>query len=133
MVMEQFISATDKELVLLLREKLFKTLKETATWADDHVLAHRSEPRAGGGSKEGGPQEPGGGNMSVLVPHVPLPVVTVLVIRAGLGSLNPPLPLQDQREGQEEKLLLVPQSTITSLRAITAMPRGIFDLNAQNL
>ena len=55
MVMEQFINAADKELVPLLREKRFKTLKEAATWADDHVLAHRSEPRAGGGYKEGGP------------------------------------------------------------------------------
>ena len=61
MVMEQFINAADKELVPLLREKCFKTLKEAATWADDHVLAHRSEPRAGGGYKEGGPREPGGG------------------------------------------------------------------------
>ena len=61
MVMEQFINAIDKELVPLLWEKRFKTLKEAATWADDHVLAHRSEPRAGGGFKEGGPRGPGGG------------------------------------------------------------------------
>ena len=46
--MEQFLNAADKELVPLLREKRFKTLKEAATWADDHVLAHRPEPRAGG-------------------------------------------------------------------------------------
>ena len=51
MVMEQFINVTDKELMPLLREQRFKTLKKAATWADDHVLAHRPEPRAGGGSK----------------------------------------------------------------------------------
>ena len=61
MVMEQLINVADKELVPLLREKRFKTLKEAATWADNHVLAHRPEPRAGGGSKEGGPRGPGGG------------------------------------------------------------------------
>ena len=61
MVMKQFIDVADKELVPLLREKRFKTLKEAATWADDHVLAHRPEPRAGGGSKEGGARGPGGG------------------------------------------------------------------------
>ena len=41
MIMEQFISIADKELVPLLKEKRFKSLKEAATWADDHVLAHR--------------------------------------------------------------------------------------------
>ncbi len=44
-VMEQFINMADKELMLLLREKRFKTLKDAATWADDHVLAHWSVPR----------------------------------------------------------------------------------------
>ena len=53
--MEQLINVADKELVPLLREKWFKTLKEAATWVDDHVLAHRPEPRAGDGFKEGGP------------------------------------------------------------------------------
>ena len=57
MMMEQFINVADKELVPLLREKRFKTLKE----ADDHVLAHRPEPRAVVGFKEGGPRVPGGG------------------------------------------------------------------------
>ena len=39
----------------------------------------------------------------VLVLHVPFPEVTALAIKAGLVSLNSPLPLQGQREGQEEK------------------------------
>ena len=60
MVREQFIDVADKELVPLLREKWFKTLKEAATWADDRVLAHRSEPRTGSGFKESGPRGPGG-------------------------------------------------------------------------
>ena len=72
MVMEQFINAADKELVPLLREKRFKTLKEAATWADDHVLAHRSEPRTGDGFKEGGPRGPGGsGSASSGAPRSP--------------------------------------------------------------
>ena len=39
----------------------------------------------------------------VLVLHVLLPKVTALAIKAGLVSLNLPLPLQCQRGGQEEK------------------------------
>ncbi len=40
MIMEQFIDVAE-ELVPPLREKRLKTLKEAATWADDHVLAHQ--------------------------------------------------------------------------------------------
>ena len=58
MVMEQLINVADKELVPLLREKQFKTLKKAATWADDHVLAHRPEPRVGDGAKECEPRGP---------------------------------------------------------------------------
>ena len=43
-VIEQFIDVAEKELVPLLREERFKSLKETPTWADDHVLAHRPVP-----------------------------------------------------------------------------------------
>ena len=39
----------------------------------------------------------------VLVLHVPRHAVMALAIKAGLLSLNPPLPLQVRREGQEEK------------------------------
>ena len=39
----------------------------------------------------------------VLMLHVPLLTVTALAIKAGLVSLNRPLPLQGQREGQEGK------------------------------
>lgn len=63
MVMEQFINVADKELVPLLREKRFKTLKEAAIWADDHVLAHCPTPPTGGWFKKeggGGPRGPGG-------------------------------------------------------------------------
>ena len=69
----------------------------------------------------------------VLVPHGPLLAVTVLAIRVDLGSLIPPLPFQSQKGDQEGKLLSAPQSTITSLRAVTAIPRDIFDPNVQNL
>ena len=39
----------------------------------------------------------------VLVLHVPLHEITALAIKAGSVNLNPPLALQGQREGQEEK------------------------------
>ena len=68
----------------------------------------------------------------VLVLHVPRPEVMALAIKAGLVSLNPPLPLHVRSEGQEEKLPLAPLSTTTSLRAIIAMPRDISDHNAPN-
>ena len=45
--MEQFIYVADKEMVSLLTEKRFKKLKEAATWADDHVLAHRPGQHTG--------------------------------------------------------------------------------------
>ncbi len=39
--MEKFINMAKKELVQMHQEKRFQTLKEAATWAHDHVLAHR--------------------------------------------------------------------------------------------
>ena len=74
----------------------------------------------------------GGGSASSGPPRSP-PRSHGFGNKIGLGKSQSPSPLQDQREGQEKKLLLVPRSTIISTRAITAMPRGIFDLNAQNL
>ncbi|MPC96675.1 hypothetical protein E2C01_091947 [Portunus trituberculatus] len=64
--MEQFIDIADKELVPLLREKRFRTLKEAATWADDYVLAHRPGQQPGSWNrKEGGPRGgPGSGGSS---------------------------------------------------------------------
>ena len=55
-VMEQFINVADKDLVPLLREKRFKTIKEAAIWADDHVLAHKPviQPGSGSGSNKEG-------------------------------------------------------------------------------
>ena len=47
MVMEQFVNVAERELVPLLREKRFKSLKEAATWADDHVLAHKGVSQQG--------------------------------------------------------------------------------------
>ena len=61
-VMEQFINVTEKELVPLLREKRFKSLKEAATWADDHVLAYKGVPQPGsvGGHRDSGARWQGG-------------------------------------------------------------------------
>ncbi|MPC87708.1 hypothetical protein E2C01_082580 [Portunus trituberculatus] len=64
--MEQFIDIADKELVPLLWEKRFRTLKEAATRADDYVLAHHPVQQPGSWSrKEGGPRVgPGSGGSS---------------------------------------------------------------------
>ncbi len=45
MVMDQFFNVAEKEIVQLLREKRFKSLKDVATLADDHVLFHRPVSR----------------------------------------------------------------------------------------
>ena len=90
MVMEQFINAADKELVSLLREKRFKTLKEAATWADDHVLATRSEPRAGDGFKEGGPRGPGGGGSASSGAPRSSPRSHGFVNKSGFGKSQSP-------------------------------------------
>lgn len=45
--MEQFINDADKEVVPLLREQKFRTLKEVATWPNDHVLSRRQGPNMG--------------------------------------------------------------------------------------
>ena len=48
-VMKQSINVADEELLPVLKEKRFKSLKEAATWADDdYVLAHRPVPTSGG-------------------------------------------------------------------------------------
>ena len=58
MIMEQFVNVAERELVPLLREKRFKSLKEAATWADDHVLAHKgvSQPEGSGRHRDSGPR-----------------------------------------------------------------------------
>ncbi len=53
MVMEQFINVAEKDLVQLLQEKRFKSLKEAAAWADDQVLTHRPVPCWIGGMSGG--------------------------------------------------------------------------------
>ncbi|XP_063889507.1 uncharacterized protein LOC135116167 [Scylla paramamosain] len=60
MVMEQFINVAEKKLVPLLHEKRFKTLKEAATWADDHMLVHQPVPPWIGGTSEGAGAVSGG-------------------------------------------------------------------------
>ncbi len=66
MIMEQFTNVAERELVPLLREKRFKSLKEAATWADDHVLAFKgvAQQGGGGGHQDGGPRWQGSKNGS---------------------------------------------------------------------
>lgn len=55
MVQEQLTNVAKKELVPLLKDERFKSLKEAATWADDHVLVHHGlmHQRSAGSHKYG--------------------------------------------------------------------------------
>ena len=104
MVMEQFIDSADKELVPLLREKRFKTLKETATWADDHVFAHRPEPRAGDGSKKDGPRGPGGGGSASSGPPRSPPCSHDFGNKSGFGKSQSPSAPSGSKGGSGGKM-----------------------------
>ena len=105
LVMEQFIDIADKELVPLLREKRFRTLKEAATWADDYVLAHRPVQQPGSWSrKEGGPKGgPGSGGSSSSGSPGHFKRYSRFGSKMGLGKPQAPTPPSSAKDGTAGK------------------------------